>query len=190
MLASQILTDVPASDAQDPYRSAWDVVLGMTGRGEAELRQPLVRLSRAQRQLLAALDGRRSLQLLVARQPDLASPRLSRDAARLLAFGLVRQVHGELPRELVVAAMNLTLQLPANAASAWAATASRPSTAPATVEQMLPPEEWPDIEPDEWADDEPDASSPQSVQPGLLHALPYMAMASGLTLLLAWLLWR
>ncbi len=190
MLASQALTDAPASFAQDPYRSAWDVVLGLTGRGEAELRQPLVRLSPAQRQLLTALDGRRSLQLLVARQPDLASARLSRDAARLLAFGLVRQVQGELPRELVVAAMNLTLQVPAGAAARWATTAAQPPS-PATVEQMLPPEQWPDIEPDEWMeDDEPASGSAPAAHPGLLHALPYMAMASSLTLLLAWLAWR
>ena len=52
----------------------------------------------AQRDLLGSLDGRRSLRQLVLSRPTLQSARLARDAARLLAFGLVKQLRGELPR--------------------------------------------------------------------------------------------
>lgn len=112
----------------DPYESAWAVVLARTPRGDDELRRPLMPLGRCQQALLNAIDGRRSLRLLAAQHPELRSPRLSRDAARLLAFGLVRQVHGELPRALVVDAMNLTMHLPA---AAFAALAPEPPVVPA-----------------------------------------------------------
>jgi hypothetical protein len=98
-----------------PATDAWAVVLGRTPRGEAELGRPLFPLSATQRKLLQALDGQRSLRELTALHPTLASVRLSRDAARLLAFGLVKQLRGELPREIVVASMNLTMRVPAEA---------------------------------------------------------------------------
>lgn len=119
----------PTGVVADPYESAWTVVLQRTPRGEDEIRRPLMPLNRAQQDLLVNLDGKRSLRLLVAQMPQLASARLSRDAARLLAFGLVRQVQGELPRALVVEAMNLTMKLPAAAFAALA---------PAQVEPPAP----------------------------------------------------
>jgi predicted transcriptional regulator len=190
MLSSPTRTDALPAPAQDPYRAAWNVVLERTSRGDAEAQQPQLRLSSPQRQLLAAIDGRRSLHAVVARQPELATARLSREAARLLAFGLVRQIQGELPRALVVAAMNLTLQMPAGTAAAWTRAQAPIQPAPVTIEEELPPERWPDIEPDEWLDDEPALNSAADRAPGMLQALPYMAMASAATLLLAWLAWQ
>ncbi len=102
----------PGRRAGDPFASAWSVVLQRTLRGEDEIRRPIIAVSKAQQDLLLALNGRLSLRELVDANPALASARLSRDAARLLSFGLVRQVTGELPRELVVASMNLTQRIP------------------------------------------------------------------------------
>lgn len=110
-----------------PAADAWAVVLGRTPRGEAELGRPLFPLSTAQRKLLQALDGQCSLRELTATHPTLASVRLSRDAARLLAFGLVKQLRGELPREIVVASMNLTMRVPAEAFRHLAARAPTPA---------------------------------------------------------------
>ncbi len=84
-------------------------------------------MSTAQRTLLQALDGQCSLRELTAAHPTLASVRLSRDAARLLAFGLVKQLRGELPREIVVASMNLTMRVPAEAFRHLAARAPAPA---------------------------------------------------------------
>ena len=94
---------------------AGTVVLERTPRGEAELARPMFPLSVAQRVLLQAIDAAGSLRELADRHPTLASASLTRDAARLLAFGLVRQLRGELPREAVVSAMNLTMRVPAQA---------------------------------------------------------------------------
>jgi hypothetical protein len=190
MLSSPAWSDALTPTAHDPYCSARDVVLERTSRGEAEAQHPQLRLSSAQRQLLGALDGRRSLHAVAARVPALASERLSRDAARLLAFGLVRQVQGELPRALVVAAMNLTLHMPAGGAAGWSRVPAPVEPAPMTIEEELPPERWPDIGPDEWLDDDATLGNSAERTPGLLHALPHMAMASAATLLLAWLAWR
>ena len=123
----------------------WDVVLGPTARGEEELQRHLFPLSPAQRDLLAALDGRRSLRQLVVKHPALHTPRLARDAARLLAFGLVRQLRGELPRDLVVSAMNLTMRVPAAAFRHLAARAEETAPARASVEQHDEPavQSWP-----------------------------------------------
>lgn len=107
------------------------VVLGRTPRGDSEVQRALFPLSAAQRDLLLALDGRRSLRQLVATQPTLQSARLARDAARLLAFGLVKQLRGELPRDVVVSSMNLTMRLPAAAFRPLPEADTAPSTEPA-----------------------------------------------------------
>lgn len=93
-------------------QSAGDVVLEATRRGHEELEQPRFGLGRQQRRLLAQLDGIRSLDECQAADLKLQRPRLARDAARLVAFGLARQVRGELPQDLLVAAMNLTVRIP------------------------------------------------------------------------------
>jgi hypothetical protein len=98
----------PGRRAGDPFASAWRAVLQRRLRGEDEIRRPIIALSEAQQDLLPALNGRLSPRELVEACPTLASARLSRDAARLLSFGRVRQVQGELPRERVVASTNLT----------------------------------------------------------------------------------
>lgn len=110
---SAALTDDP--HATDPAAGIGHVVLGRTPRGDAEMQRALFPLSAAQRDLLGSLDGRRSLRQLVLSRPTLQSARLARDAARLLAFGLVKQLRGELPRDVVVSSMNLTMRLPAGA---------------------------------------------------------------------------
>lgn len=110
---SAALTD--HSHTADPSEGIGHVVLGRTPRGDAEMQRALFPLSAAQRDLLNALDGRRSLRQLVVTQPALQSARLARDAARLLAFGLVKQLRGELPRDVVVSSMNLTMRVPAEA---------------------------------------------------------------------------
>ncbi len=99
----------------DPYESAWDVVLVRTPRGEDEIRRPIIPLSKVQQDILMAIDGVHSLHELVRLRPELKSHRLSRDCARLLAFGVVKTVRGELPQALVVQAMNLTIRVPAEA---------------------------------------------------------------------------
>lgn len=88
------------------------VVLEPTRRGREELERPRFGLGGNQRRLLAVLDGHRSLDECALAEPRLQQPRLARDAARLLAFGLARQVRGELPQDLVVQAMNLTARIP------------------------------------------------------------------------------
>ncbi len=91
---------------------AGSVVLEATRRGREELGRPRFGLAASQRRLLAQLDGSRSLDECAAAEPRLLRHRLARDAARLVAFGLARQVRGELPREALVAAMNLTARIP------------------------------------------------------------------------------
>jgi hypothetical protein len=114
------------SDRSDPAAAdAGTVVLERTPRGEAELARPMLPLSVAQRLLLQSIDAAGSLRELAERTPTLASASLTRDAARLLAFGLVRQLRGELPREAVVSAMNLTMRVPAQAFSPLAAQAGQ-----------------------------------------------------------------
>lgn len=110
---SAALTDHPHT--ANPAEGIGHVVLGRTPRGDAEMQRALFPLSAAQRDLLNALDGKRSLRQLVVTQPALQSARLARDAARLLAFGLVKQLRGELPRDVVVSSMNLTMRVPAEA---------------------------------------------------------------------------
>lgn len=99
---------VPAASPGD----ALGVVLERTRRGEDELARPLFGLGASRLRLLAAIDGRSSLDALAAADAQLVRQRLVRDAARLVAFGLARQVRGELPREYLVAAMNLTVRIP------------------------------------------------------------------------------
>jgi hypothetical protein len=88
------------------------VVLELTRRGREELEQPRFGLRGHQRRLLEQCDGRRSLRDCAETDPRLQPVRMARDAARLVAFGLVRQAHGELPPELLVEAMNLTARIP------------------------------------------------------------------------------
>jgi len=128
------LTD---TDRPTAATDAWAVVMGRTPRGDSEVERPVFPLSRAQRELLSALDGRHSLRELITAQPAMASARLSRDAARLLAFGLVKQLRGELPRDIVVASMNLTMRLPADAFRHLGAR-NAPRTAPAPVQGKTP----------------------------------------------------
>lgn len=98
----------PAGGAVD----AVAVVLESTRRGRDELGQPRFGLRAHQRLLLAQLDGRRSLGDCADADPRLQPVRLARDAARLVAFGLARQVRGELPQKLMVEAMDLTARIP------------------------------------------------------------------------------
>lgn len=88
------------------------VVLEPTRRGRDEIGQPRFGLHGHQRRLLAQLDGRRSLGECADADPRLQPARLARDAARLVAFGLARQVRGELPPQLMVEAMDLTARIP------------------------------------------------------------------------------
>lgn len=88
------------------------VVLELTRRGREELEQPRFGLHAHQRRLLEHCDGRRSLRDCADADPRLQPVRLARDAARLVAFGLARPLHGELPPELMVEAMNLTARIP------------------------------------------------------------------------------
>lgn len=103
---------VPEQPQDDSAVEAGTVVLEPTRRGREELEQRRFGLGANQRRLLALLDGERSLQHCAQAEPQLQRPRLARDAARLVAFGLARQVHGELPQHLIVAAMNLTARIP------------------------------------------------------------------------------
>jgi hypothetical protein len=109
-----VVEQVPVTTA-DPLDSAWDVVLVRTSRGDSESARPFFPLSKAQRDIMRAIDATSPLRELVRQRPDLSSDRLLRDAARLLAFGLVKQVHGEFPQQLVVEAMNLTSAIPVDA---------------------------------------------------------------------------
>lgn len=119
---------------------AWHVVLERSPRGDDAHRLSLLPLTASQRTLLQALDGEHSLRQLVERTPALGSKRLTRDAARLLAFGLVRQVHGELPQHLVVDAMNLTLHVPAAAFAPPAAAAPEADDEQAAPRAPRPPQ--------------------------------------------------
>jgi len=98
--------------AQSDDDASGDVVLEATRRGREELERPRFGLAGNQRRLLAQLDGARSIDECARAEPRLQRPRLARDAARLVAFGLARQVRGELAQELLVAAMNLTARIP------------------------------------------------------------------------------
>jgi len=124
----------------DPNEGIWSVVLGRTPRGERETQSPLFPLSEAQRTLLRALDGRRSLRQLVAAQPTMHTARLARDAARLFAFGLVKQLRGELPRDIVVASMNLTMRVPVEAFRHLAPTQARHAAAQADHAGVISPQ--------------------------------------------------
>lgn len=101
-----------STSAQTIDDGAGAVVLEATRRGREEIERPRFGLGGNQRRLLARLDGQRSLDDCAAVEPPLQQPRLARDAARLVAFGLARQVRGELPQQLIVAAMNLTARIP------------------------------------------------------------------------------
>jgi hypothetical protein len=98
--------------AQPDDDDSGSVVLEATRRGREELERPRFGLGGNQRRLLAQLDGSRSIEECARAESRLQRPRLARDAARLVAFGLARQVRGELPQELLVAAMNLTARIP------------------------------------------------------------------------------
>jgi hypothetical protein len=106
---------VPARGGKDaPSSAAVDlgaVVLEPTRRGREDLDHPRFGLRSDQRRLLARLDGHRSLAACADADPPLPTTRLARDAARLVAFGLARQVRGELPRRLMVEAMDLTARI-------------------------------------------------------------------------------
>jgi hypothetical protein len=107
-------SSAPAVVRGQPQRAAEPtaVVLELTRRGREELEQPRFGLHAHQRRLLEQCDGRRSLRDCADADPRLQPVRLARDAARLVAFGLARQVRGELPAELMVEAMNLTARIP------------------------------------------------------------------------------
>jgi hypothetical protein len=119
--------------AANPNEGVWLVVLGRTPRGDNETQRPLFPLSQAQRDLLGALDGRRSLLQLTTAKPTLRSARLARDAARLLAFGLVKQLRGELPRDIVVSSMNLTMRVPISAFRSLAPDQPQPAATATTA---------------------------------------------------------
>lgn len=102
----------PAGADQTPAGDALEVVLVRTRRGEDELAKPVFGLGLSRLRLLAAIDGQGTLNALASADAELVRQRLVRDAARLVAFGLAKQVKGELPREYLVAAMNLTVRIP------------------------------------------------------------------------------
>ncbi len=103
---------MPASPQPGEAAALSEAVLEPTRRGREELEQPRFGLHGHQRRLLEQLDGQRSLVDCADADPRLQPVRLARDAARLVAFGLARQVRGELPPDLIVAAMNLTARIP------------------------------------------------------------------------------
>jgi hypothetical protein len=105
----------PLGGDQTPSGDALEVVLIRTRRGEDELGRPVFGLGLSRLRLLAALDGQSTLNALASADPELVRQRLVRDAARLVAFGLAKQIKGELPREYLVAAMNLTVRIPRSA---------------------------------------------------------------------------
>ena len=92
-----------------------DVALERTRRGQAELEKPQFNLSGPQRRLLAALNGARTLREILAVDPGVDATRAPRNAARLVAFGLAKEVRGRLPQQLVVSALNLTMRIPLEA---------------------------------------------------------------------------
>ncbi len=91
------------------------VALERSRRGQAELEKPQLNLSGPQRRLLAALNGARTLREIVAVDPGIDALRAPRDAARLVAFGLAKEVRGRLPQKLIVSALNLTMRIPLEA---------------------------------------------------------------------------
>lgn len=107
--------DMSDGDATASVGDAWSVVLELTKRGQAELEKSMFGLSGNQRRLLASIDGQRTLRECAELEPALQHDRLARDAARLVAFGLGKQVRGELPQDLLVSAMNLTARIPLSA---------------------------------------------------------------------------
>jgi hypothetical protein len=109
---------LPAGADQTPAGDALEVVLIRTRRGEDELARPVFGLGLSRLRLLAAIDGQGTLNALASADAELVRQRLVRDAARLVAFGLAKQVKGELPREYLVAAMNLTVRIPRSAVMA------------------------------------------------------------------------
>lgn len=102
---------VPREASADPL----DVALERTRRGQAELEKPQLNLSGPQRRLLAALNGARTLREILAVDPGVDATRAPRNAARLVAFGLAKEVRGQLPQQLVVSALNLTMRVPLDA---------------------------------------------------------------------------
>lgn len=89
-----------------------DVVLELTRRGREEIERRRFPLRDHQRRLLERIDGHCSLAACADADPRLQPVRLLRDAARLVAFGLARQAHGELPPQLIIEAMDLTARIP------------------------------------------------------------------------------
>ncbi|MCX8114257.1 MAG: hypothetical protein N3D71_04210 [Burkholderiaceae bacterium] len=102
---------VPSAASADPL----DVALERTRRGQAELEKPQLNLSGPQRRLLAAFNGARTLREILAADPGVDAIRAPRNAARLVAFGLAKEVRGQLPQQLVVSALNLTMRIPLDA---------------------------------------------------------------------------
>ncbi|MFN3564427.1 MAG: hypothetical protein ACK4V1_00375 [Burkholderiaceae bacterium] len=100
-----------SAPAADPL----DVALERTRRGQAELERPQLNLSGPQRRLLAAFNGTRTLREILAADPGVDASRAPRNAARLVAFGLAKEVRGRLPQQLVVSALNLTMRIPLDA---------------------------------------------------------------------------
>jgi hypothetical protein len=94
---------------------ALDVALERTRRGQAELEKAQLNLSGPQRRLLAAFNGARTLREIVAVDPGVDAVRAPRNAARLIAFGLAKEVRGQLPQQLMVSALNLTMRIPLEA---------------------------------------------------------------------------
>lgn len=129
-------SDNDAAGDQTPGGDALEVVLERTRRGEDELAKPVFGLGLSRLRLLAAIDGRNSLNGLATADAELVRQRLVRDAARLVAFGLAKQVRGELPREYLVAAMNLTVRIPR--AAVFAQAEPEKAAAPAAPMQAQP----------------------------------------------------
>lgn len=109
---------------------ALDVVLERTRRGDEELAQARLGLGAARRALLSTIDGQRTLAEAAPGRTD--QDQLAADAARLVAFGLVRQVRHELPRRFMLAAMNLTLHVPRAAVLPAAVADSQSERAPSS----------------------------------------------------------
>lgn len=101
----------PSEASADPL----DVALERTRRGQTELEKPQLNLSGPQRRLLAALNGARTLREILAVDPGVDAISAPRNAARLVAFGLAKEVRGQLPQQLVVSALNLTMRIPIEA---------------------------------------------------------------------------
>lgn len=108
----QVARTAPRASALESADIVAGVVLEATRRGREDLERPRFGLGGGQRRLLSQLDGTRSLDECAAAEPRLQRQRLVRDAARLVAFGLARQVRGELPQQMLVDAMNLTARIP------------------------------------------------------------------------------